>query len=58
MLLKQIRHYAALKPLVDAGAVDAYPPLCDVPGSYVAQFEHTFMLKPTSKEILSISDDY
>ncbi len=52
------KHYSALKPLVDAGAVDPYPPLCDLPGSYVAQFEHTIMLRPTCKEILSAGEDY
>ena len=48
----------ALKSLVNAGVVDAYPPLVDIKGSYVAQFEHTILLKPTSKEVLSRGDDY
>jgi len=52
------RHYSALKPLVDSGVVRPYPPLSDIPGSYVSQFEHTFILRPTCKEILSIGDDY
>lgn len=52
------KHYSALKPLVDSEAVVAYPPLVDIPGSYVAQFEHTFILRPTCKEVLSMSDDY
>ena len=38
--------------------VNPYPPLSDIEGSYVAQFEHTFMLKPTCKEIFSVGDDY
>jgi len=46
------------KFLVDAGCVNPYPPLSDVSGSYVAQFEHTIYLKPTCKEVLSRSFDY
>jgi methionine aminopeptidase type II len=53
-----VNHLLPLKYLVDQGVVNPYPPLCDVQGSYVAQFEHTFLLKPTSKEILSRGDDY
>jgi len=48
----------ALKNLCDVGLVGAYPPLCDVKGSYVAQYEHTIVLKPTCKEVLSRGDDY
>ena len=58
LIINLHRHYSALKPLVDAGAVDPYPPLSDITGSYVAQFEHTLVLKPTCKEVLSIGDDY
>ena len=29
-----------LNNLVSSGIVEAYPPLCDVKGSYTAQFEH------------------
>jgi len=47
-----------LKQLGDADIVRPYPPLCDVRGSYTAQFEHTFMLRPTCKEIFSRGDDY
>ncbi|KAF7101321.1 hypothetical protein CFC21_102689 [Triticum aestivum] len=35
-----------------------YPPLCDVRGSYVSQFEHTILLRPTCKEVISRGDDY
>ena len=35
-----------------------YPPLCDVRGSYTAQYEHTIILRPTCKEVLSRGDDY
>ena len=48
----------ALKNLCDAGIVDAYPPLCDNKGCYVAQYEHTIYLHPTRKEVLSRGDDY
>lgn len=47
-----------LKELCDKGIVNAYPPLCDVGGSYVAQYEHTIILKPTGKEVLSKGDDF
>lgn len=48
----------ALKHLCDTGLVNAYPPLCDVRGSYVAQYEHTILLRPTCKEVLSRGDDF
>jgi methionyl aminopeptidase len=35
-----------------------YPPLCDVKGCFTAQYEHTMILRPTCKEILSRGDDY
>ena len=35
-----------------------YPPLCDVKGSYVSQLEHTILLRPTCKEVISRGDDY
>lgn len=47
-----------LKNLCDEGVVRAYPPLNDIPGSYVAQYEHTVLLRPTCKEVLSRGDDY
>jgi methionyl aminopeptidase len=52
------KHLIPLKRLVDAGIVNAYPPLVDVPGSYVAQYEHTILLRPTGKEVLTRGDDY
>ena len=48
----------ALKNLCDVGLVDACMPLCDIKGSYVAQYEHTFVLRPTCKEVLSRGEDY
>ena len=35
-----------------------YPPLCDIKGSYTAQFEHSIVLRPTCKEVISRGDDY
>ncbi|CCW62990.1 unnamed protein product [Phytomonas sp. EM1] len=52
------RHLLNLNSLVDQGAVNKYPPLCDIKGCYTAQFEHTILLKPTAKEVLSKGDDY
>ncbi|XP_023950891.2 methionine aminopeptidase 2 [Bicyclus anynana] len=52
------RYAMALKDLCDKGVVDAYPPLCDAKGSYTAQFEHTILLRPTCKEVVSRGDDY
>jgi methionyl aminopeptidase len=56
--LGETKHLLALKSLVEAGIVDPYPPLCDVKGSYVAQYEHTILLRPTCKEVLSRGDDF
>jgi len=47
-----------LSQLARAGVVDEYPPLADIHGCFVAQFEHTFLLKPSGKEVFSIDDDY
>jgi methionyl aminopeptidase len=52
------KHLIPLKQLVDSGIVNTYPPLVDVPGSYVAQWEHTILLRPTCKEVLTRGDDY
>ncbi|XP_063926053.1 methionine aminopeptidase 2 isoform X2 [Zophobas morio] len=52
------KYQMALKDLCDKGVVDAYPPLCDIKGCYTAQFEHTIMLRPTCKEVVSRGDDY
>lgn len=56
--LGQTKYLMALKNLCDVGIVGAYPPLCDVKGSYTAQYEHTILLRPTCKEIVSRGDDY
>ncbi|XP_018329593.1 methionine aminopeptidase 2 [Agrilus planipennis] len=52
------KYQMALKDLCDKGIVEAYPPLCDIKGCYTAQFEHTIMLRPTCKEVVSRGDDY
>ncbi|KAI8086640.1 peptidase M24, structural domain-containing protein [Halteromyces radiatus] len=54
----ETKYLMALRNLTDAGLVTAYPPLCDTKGSYTAQFEHTILLRPTCKEIVSKGDDY
>lgn len=54
----ETKHLLALKSLVEAGIVEPYPPLCDVKGSYVAQYEHTLVLRPTCKEVLSRGEDF
>merc|ERR1712168_675944 len=56
--LGQTKYLMALKSLCDNGVVDAYPPLVDVKGCYTAQFEHTVIMKPTCKEVVSRGDDY
>lgn len=56
--LGERRYALGLKALCDAGIVDPCPPLVDTPGSYVAQFEHTILLGPTHKEVLSRGEDY
>ena len=55
---KQEKYMGALKNLCDVGIIQAYPPLCDVKGCYTAQYEHTMILRPTCKEIVSRGDDY
>ncbi|WBW70819.1 methionine aminopeptidase Fma2 [Schizosaccharomyces osmophilus] len=52
------KYLMALNNLVSAGIVHDYPPLVDIKGSYSAQFEHTIVLHPTQKEVVSRGDDY
>ncbi|XP_049847939.1 uncharacterized protein LOC126304995 [Schistocerca gregaria] len=54
----QTKHLIALKSLLDSGVVSAHPPLYDVKDCYTAQFEHTIVLRPTCKEVISRGDDY
>ncbi len=54
----QKAYLMALKTLVDSDIIRPYPPLCDIKGSYTAQYEHTILLRPTCKEIISRGSDY
>ncbi|KAF3197885.1 Methionine aminopeptidase 2 [Orbilia oligospora] len=56
--LGQERYLLGLNNLVTSGIVEAYPPLCDIKGSYTAQYEHTILLRPTCKEVVSRGNDY
>ncbi|BET00320.1 Methionine aminopeptidase [Nesidiocoris tenuis] len=56
--LGQTRYQMALKDLCEKRVVEPYPPLCDIKGCYTAQFEHTIVLRPTCKEVISKGDDY
>ncbi|KAL6710383.1 hypothetical protein ACN47E_009329 [Coniothyrium glycines] len=51
-------YHLGMKSLVSHGIVNMYEPLVDIPGSYVAQFEHTVLLRSNCKEIISRGDDY
>ncbi|KAI0639956.1 peptidase M24A methionine aminopeptidase [Trametes polyzona] len=52
------KYLLALNHLVAQGIVQDYPPLCDVRGAMTAQFEHTILLRPTRKEVVSRGEDY
>lgn len=56
--LNQKRHFLSLKALVDLDIVEPYPPLCDIKNSYTSQMEHTILLRPTCKEVLSRGPDF
>jgi len=56
--LGETRYLGHLKQLCDAGWVDPYPPLCDIKGCFTAQYEHTILMRPTCKEVVSKGDDY
>ena len=56
--LGQDKYLLGLNNLVESGIVEGYPPLCDVKGCYTAQLEHTFLLRPTVKEVISRGEDY
>ncbi|KAI4716913.1 methionine aminopeptidase 2-like protein [Aureobasidium sp. EXF-10727] len=51
-------HHLGMKSLIASGVVEDYAPLVDIPGSYIAQFEHTVLLRPNCKEVISRGDDY
>lgn len=52
------KYLLALNQLVRAGIVEDYPPIVDTKGSYTAQFEHTILLHPHMKEVVTKGDDY
>eukprot|EP01112_Ceratiomyxa_fruticulosa_P019069 TRINITY_DN6183_c0_g1_i2.p1 TRINITY_DN6183_c0_g1~~TRINITY_DN6183_c0_g1_i2.p1 ORF type:complete len:485 (-),score=120.33 TRINITY_DN6183_c0_g1_i2:233-1687(-) len=52
------KYLMGLKSLCEADVVRECPPLVDVQGSYVAQYEHTIYLRPTCKEVVSRGTDY
>ncbi|XP_053990733.1 uncharacterized protein LOC128882912 isoform X2 [Hylaeus volcanicus] len=54
----QTRHLIALKNLVESEVIVPYPPLVDCKNSYVSQMEHTILLRPTCKEVVSRGCDY
>ncbi|KAI0096041.1 methionine aminopeptidase 2-like protein [Hypoxylon sp. NC0597] len=56
--LGQEKYLLGLNNLVQSGIVEDYPPLLDKKGSYTAQFEHTILLRPTVKEVISRGEDY
>ncbi|KAL2138717.1 hypothetical protein VTI28DRAFT_6349 [Corynascus sepedonium] len=56
--LGQDKYLLGLNNLVASGIVESYPPLVDKKGSYTAQFEHTILIRPTVKEVISRGDDY
>lgn len=55
---KQEKYMGALKNLCDVGIIQPYPPLVDTKGCYTAQYEHTIIMRPTSKEVVSRGDDF
>ncbi|KAI0066565.1 peptidase M24A, methionine aminopeptidase [Artomyces pyxidatus] len=52
------KYLLALNHLVAQGIVNDYPPLYEARGAMTAQFEHTILLRPTVKEVVSRGDDY
>lgn len=52
------KYLFALNSLVKDDILSEHPPLVDAPGCYTAQFEHTILLHPTRKEVVSRGDDY
>ncbi|KAF3003947.1 Methionine aminopeptidase 2 [Neopestalotiopsis sp. 37M] len=54
----QDKYLLGLNNLVKSGIVEDYPPVVEKKGSYSAQFEHTILLRPTVKEVISRGEDY
>lgn len=47
-----------LNELSSIGVVQQYPPMAEAYGAYTAQYEHTVLLGPRGKEILTRGEDY
>ncbi|KAJ7193351.1 peptidase M24A, methionine aminopeptidase [Mycena pura] len=56
--LGESKYLFGLNHLVQQGIVNDYLPLYDQLGCKTAQFEHTIILRPTCKEVVSRGDDY
>ncbi|CDK27837.1 unnamed protein product [Kuraishia capsulata CBS 1993] len=56
--LGEEKYLLALSQLCKSGIVNEYPPLMETKGAYTAQYEHTILLHPTVKEVVSRGDDY
>ncbi len=56
--LGETKYLMGLKNLCDVGVIRAYPPLVDSRNSYTAQLEHTVILRPTCKEVVTRGLDY
>ncbi|KAJ5794831.1 methionine aminopeptidase 2 [Penicillium paradoxum] len=54
----QEKYLLGLNHLVKSGIVEDYPPLVEKQGTYTAQFEHTILLRPNVKEVISRGDDF
>ncbi|KAG8158583.1 hypothetical protein KVR01_011705 [Diaporthe batatas] len=52
------KYLLGLNHLVRAGIVEDYPPMVEKKGTYTAQFEHTILLRPNVKEVISRGEDY
>ncbi|KAI0124620.1 hypothetical protein BJ170DRAFT_465846 [Xylariales sp. AK1849] len=54
----QDSYLLGLNSFVKSVIVEDYPPVVEKNGSYSAQFEHTILLRPTVKEVISRGEDY
>ena len=53
-----INYNMCYNELFNKEIINSYPPLVDIPGSKVAQFEHTVYINEDKKIVLSHGDDY
>jgi hypothetical protein len=49
------KYLLGLNNLVSAGIVEAYPPLCDIKGSYTAQSEHVSLPDEVGRELCKLT---